>query len=87
MLRQSVILLHGNGSDLTNTKALQRRARSKLITQSMILKVIDVAKERKAWDRVKSYWNTYHCQNRIFTSGSKLYTSYCKKQVLFDLLW
>jgi hypothetical protein len=41
-------LLYGNGSDLTNAKAVQRRAGCKLITQTTMLKLIDVAKDRGA---------------------------------------
>jgi hypothetical protein len=29
---------------------------------------------------VKTYWRTYNCQNRIITSGSKSYRTYCKNR-------
>ena len=77
---QKLLLVHGNGTDLSNSKAIQRRAKCKLITQKTILGLIDVAKERQAKDRLKAYWNTYHCQNRVYTSQSKLYTKYCKNR-------
>lgn len=38
-----------------------------------MLKLIDIAKEKGAKDRVKAYWNTCHCQNQIYTAKGKLY--------------
>jgi hypothetical protein len=75
-----MIVLHGKGADLTNPKAVQRRAKCKLITQTIILKLIDVAKEKGAKDRVKAYWNTYHCQNRIITSNGRMHASLCRNR-------
>ena len=80
MQKKPLILLHGNGSDLSNTKGVQRRARCKLITQTTMLKLIDVAKEKGAMDRVKAYWNTYHCQNNIYTANGKMYAPQCKNR-------
>jgi hypothetical protein len=65
----SLRLLYGNGSDQTNAKVVQRRARCKLITQTTMLKLIDVTKDRGTKDRVKAYWNTYHCRNQIYTAN------------------
>lgn len=31
-------------------------------------------------DYAKSYWNTYHCQNKITSSGGRLYGDYCKNR-------
>ncbi|MCK5815216.1 MAG: protein rep, partial [Flavobacteriaceae bacterium] len=51
-----------------------------MITQKMVLNLIDVAKEKGDMDRVKSYWNTYHCQSKIVSSENKLYGNYCKNR-------
>jgi hypothetical protein len=75
-----MIAVYGKGTELTNSKAVQRRARCKLITQTTMLQLIDVAKEKGAMDRVKAYWNTYHCQNIIFTSKGKMYAPHCKNK-------
>src|SRR4051812_2684111 len=80
MQQNPLIILHGKGADLTNQKAVQRRARCKLITQTTMLQLIDVAKEKDAKDRVKAYWNTYHCQNQIFTSNGRMYATQCKNR-------
>ncbi|MFL5742751.1 MAG: hypothetical protein ACJ75B_21205 [Flavisolibacter sp.] len=47
MQRNTLIVLYGKGADLTDPKAIQRRARCKLIAQTTILKLIDVAKEKR----------------------------------------
>jgi len=73
-------LLYGKGVELTNKKAVQRRAKCKLITQTTMLRLIDVAKDKGALDRVKAYWNTYHCQNNIFTTNSKMFAPHCKNR-------
>ena len=72
--------LYGNGSDIRNEKAVQRRARCKMITQTTMLSLIDVAKERGANDRVKAYWNTFHCQNVLYTANRRIYAPHCKNR-------
>ena len=57
--------------------AIQKRARSKLITQSIILAIINSNPDSKL---IKSYWNTYHCSNRIYYDGTKKTVKYCKNR-------
>jgi hypothetical protein len=68
MQENTMRLLYGKGSDVTDYRAVQRRARCKVITQTTMLSLIDVAKERGAKDREKAYWNTYPCQNIVYNS-------------------
>jgi hypothetical protein len=73
----NALLIRGAGTDLTNKEAIQRRGKCKFITQAIIRKLIDVAKEKEgAEKRVKAYW----CQSRIFESGGRLYGAYCKNR-------
>ncbi|SHG26358.1 protein rep [Flagellimonas flava] len=78
--RQEYIFVDGNGSDLSKTDALKGRAKRKTITQSMMLSLIDIAKEDGELEMEKAYWNTYHCQQRIITDDSRLYGKYCKNR-------
>ncbi len=71
-------LVYGMGTDGNNTKALEGRAKCKLITQKTMLQLIDVAKEKGAKDRIKSYWNAYYCQCNITSSNGRIYGKYCK---------
>jgi len=74
------VQVKGIGSDLSNKKALEGRAKCKTITQSVIYKLIDVAKVNEEYDRVKAYWHTYHCQQKIITDNGKLYGFYCRNR-------
>ena len=42
--------------------------------------LIDVAISKGGLERIQPYWNTYHCQNRVISSGDKLYGDYCKSR-------
>lgn len=75
----SIIRVSGNGTDLFDN-SLVNRAKRKMITQKMVLALIDVAKEKKDDDRVQAYWNAYHCQTKILSSENKLYGNYCKNR-------
>ena len=72
--------LYGKGTALSNKKAIRRRAKCKLIGDRLMLALIDVAKEKGATDRVKAYWNTYHCQRLLFTTEGRMYAPHCKNR-------
>ncbi|HTB99317.1 MAG TPA: hypothetical protein VK705_01405 [Ferruginibacter sp.] len=74
------ITVSGNGTELNNSKTLKGRAKRKMITQNIVLSLIDIAKRNGEYDRVKSFWNTYHCQNKVHSSGGRLYGKYCKNR-------
>lgn len=74
------IVISGNGSDVSKTDALKGRAKRKLITQSIALSLIDVAKAKGDDEKQNSYWNTYYCQNRVIVNDGKLYGKYCKNR-------
>ncbi|MFN3405632.1 MAG: protein rep [Cytophagaceae bacterium] len=74
------IIVKGDGTELDNQKAIKGRAKRKMITQKMALSLIDIAKTKKKDERIKAYWNTYHCQERMYSAGGKLYGNYCKNR-------
>jgi hypothetical protein len=74
------IIVSGNGSELSNAKALEGRARRKMISQKTALSLVDAAKAKGAPERTQAYWNIFHCQNKIFSAGGKLYGKYCKNR-------
>ncbi len=78
---KSEIIVKGNGTELNNTKALQGRAKRKMITQKMALSLIDVARIKGEDERIPGYWNTFHCQSRVVSSEGKLYGDYCKQRI------
>ncbi len=77
---QNTVLVSGKGTDLSNNEALQGRAKRKLITQSMALNLIDVAKEKGENEKLKSIWNAYHCQSQVITANGRIYGRYCKNR-------
>lgn len=74
------VIVNGEGSDLSKTEALKGRAKRKTITQIMMLKLIDVAQKEGEPELEKSYWNTYYCQQNLFTADGRLYGKYCKNR-------
>lgn len=74
------VLVSGNGTDFSDNPSLSNKAKRKLITQTMVLALIDVAKEKGDTKRVQAYWNTYHCQSKLISSEGKLYSKYCKNR-------
>ncbi len=77
---QDTIIVNGEGSDLSEKEALKGRAKRKTITQSMMLKLIDIANENGEEHKTKAYWNTYYCQQRLVTDDDRLYGKYCKNR-------
>lgn len=73
-------IIQGNGSDLANTKALKGRSKRKMISQSLMLSMVDVCKTYGTPETLKALWNTYHCQNRIITANGRIYGKYCKNR-------
>ena len=77
---QSIQIVCGNGSDLADQKALKGRAKRKMITQKMILSLVDVADGKRDLNQIKSFWNSYHCQSSIISSNGRYYGRYCKNR-------
>ncbi|MDT0554509.1 protein rep [Patiriisocius hiemis] len=46
----------------------------------MMLNLISIAQENGEPELEKSYWNTYYCQQNIFTADGRLYSKYCKNR-------
>lgn len=70
----------GIGLDITDDDKLKKRAKRKIITNKMMLALIDVAKSKGDSNRVKQYWNTYHCQGKLLRSGEYVYGKFCKNK-------
>lgn len=80
------VIISGDGTDLFDKNSLQKRAKRKTISNTMILSLIDVAKEKGHKKRVKSYWNAYHCQSKIVSKDGRLYGKYCKNRFCTNCL-
>lgn len=73
-------IIAGEGSELGNDKSIKGRAKRKLLSQILVLSLIEISEKKEAYETVKSLWNTYHCQNRIYSYQDRLYGQYCKNR-------
>ncbi len=73
--------MKGKGTELIgNEKAIKGRAKRKLITDTMTLNLLSVAQGKGDQERMRSYWNTFHCQRTVYSADGKLYGKYCKNR-------
>ncbi|MEO5685664.1 MAG: hypothetical protein ABIQ88_23655 [Chitinophagaceae bacterium] len=68
------------GSDLSNPKSIKGKAKRKMITQRMVLGLVDASQKHGSSEMKKGYWNTYHCQNRVHTANGRVFGKYCKNR-------
>lgn len=74
-------LLWGTGSDLSDNDALHKKGERKMITQSVVLSVIDIAKKKGNQKLVRNLWGAYRCQRELTTAEGRIYTTYCRGRV------
>lgn len=75
------VILTGKGSDPTAEGYGKRKCKNKTITDALLYKLIEIAKQDGRDEIVKSLWNTWHCQNKVYTHEGKLYFGkYCKNR-------
>jgi hypothetical protein len=76
-----LVELRGKGSCMIDKGAMRRRAKKKMISQSLVLATIDIAKNEGNSDFLKKLWNTYHCQERLYSYDNKIHGTYCKNRI------
>lgn len=75
-----VAIVTGAGSKLGDDKVAKGRAKRKIISLTMALNLITIADKREAHDKKSSFWNTYHCQSKVYSYEGRLYGKYCKNR-------
>ena len=65
---------------MVDNPALLKRANKKVVTNALVLSLIDVATVYGDFDWIQRYWNTYHCQNELTSHDGKVYGNYCKNR-------
>lgn len=73
------VRVYGTGANVKSEKA-RKITRKKIITIKLVLALIDVANQKQAFERVKSYWNTYHCLSSVYYSDERLHGKFCKNR-------
>ena len=71
--RKPTLELCGLGSDISDKSVLFGRAKRKLITQKVVLSLIDYAKKKSDSEMEKAFWNTYHCLNKTLVPNTKIF--------------
>ncbi len=74
----------GNGMKIIDKQTLLDLSKKKLVTQSVVPKLVDMARAKGAFERMKSYWNAYHCLNTVYKAAGSLYIDedkYCKNRI------
>ena len=74
------IIVTGKGSEMDNDKFLKCKGKKKIITQTLALNLITLAQEKEEFHKLKSLWNTYHCQNKLYVVDGKMHGRYCKNR-------
>lgn len=73
-------VITGTGTRIENNPAILKRAKKKVISNALVLAMIDIASangEIKMRDR---YWNTYYCQTKLIVYEGRYYCDYCKNR-------
>ncbi|WP_340111975.1 protein rep [Maribellus mangrovi] len=71
----------GTGADASDVEVLKRKAKKKLVTNKVVLPLIDYARSKGNEEMVRSLWNTYLCQERLILSENKMHGVYCKNRI------
>ena len=74
------LIVNGNGTDVSDPKKLQGKAKRKFISQSLCRYLVDAAKESGNYEQAKQYWNAWHCQNNLIQANGRTYGNYCKNR-------
>lgn len=84
--QKQAVILKGQGADMNAKDYGKRKGKKKAITQTLVLRMIDIAKQDGRTDIQKSLWNSYRCLERAYTSDGKLYGKYCKNRFCMNCL-
>lgn len=74
------IHIPGQGSDLGEVKTVFAKARRKLITSTLAVRLAEVAEMKGDKEILKSIWNTFHCQNQLVVADGRSYGKNCKNR-------
>ncbi len=75
-----VIIISGKGTDLTDGNTVKKKAKRKLMSQTMNLNLVKSADKFGSPDLKKAYRNAYYCQSKIFTVNGRIYSKFCKNR-------
>ena len=66
-----------NNNELKEKVSYQKRAKSKAISNGIVFSLVDTKPDSPL---LKSYWNTYHCNQVILQEGNKVSSTFCNNR-------
>ena len=72
--------LNGKGIDLGNLTVMERRAKRKLISKTLAMQLIPMARADHNWKWEARFSNTLQCQDELKTVDGRSYSKYCKER-------
>lgn len=77
---QPVRMLFGKGTDSADKQALKGRAKRKLTAQALSVRVASELEKRGEKELARTFWNTFHCQEKLVKHKGRIYGKYCKNR-------
>ena len=74
------VKIPGKGTKLNNYRVMRRRAKNKSITNKIVIRMLEIADLRGDKAIYKQLWNTYHCQEVLYSANGRIYGKYCKNR-------
>jgi hypothetical protein len=74
---QKTLTITGRGTVIAE-KVMIGRARRKLITGTLMMELIKIAKRKNKLDMEQAYRDTYYCQSNIIRSDGNIHADFCK---------
>ncbi|MCE3297076.1 MAG: hypothetical protein K0R65_2790 [Crocinitomicaceae bacterium] len=79
-VRKPAVTVLGRGSEMIDSETAQKKAKQKMIAQTLSLNLADIAAEKGKAYLVKQAWNTYFCMSNVTFADGKMFGFYCKNR-------
>lgn len=80
VLGNGLAIVQGDGSKFPGWEPFRAKTKRKIISQVLSVNLAAVAETNNQPEQAKSYWNTYHCQERLISQNGVFFGKYCKNK-------
>lgn len=74
------VYLYGKGIDIGNLTVMESRAKRKLISKTLAMLLIPMARADHDWKWEARFTRTLHCQDELIEAGRRTYSPYCRER-------
>ncbi len=78
---KKVDFVKGKGVDLSDWLRMEENARTKFVSNSLALSLIDVARDKKDSRMEYYFWSTFNCRRNITSSNGKGHANLCRGRI------